>query len=179
MRVEYTKLMQQLFYRNVLGKLFRDAENCSRRQRDGIELLRLIHYDGLRQTELSKCKARLSQLRPRLARLTDAFLEGILERELFTERKEAILLEEKELQEKLNNLENLTNDGLARVEEFLELAKSLQQSYELATPEQKRRLLRKLTSNLAVMDKKVDITLQPETEMLMSRLRTDCGAPHG
>src|SRR6266853_4871643 len=91
-----------------------------------------ITYDSARSAEIEKCKLRLSQMRPRLGRLTDAFLEGILDRDLFTERKEALLLEEKELQEKIADLENPDGDGLARVEAFLELLKSAKQSYEIA-----------------------------------------------
>jgi hypothetical protein len=46
-----------------------------------------------------------NQIRPCLERLTDAFLDGTIERELFENRKNALFLEEKDL--------NLEDRGLA------------------------------------------------------------------
>ena len=117
-------------------------------------------------------------MRPRLARLTDALIEGILDRDLFTERKDALLLEEKGLQEKIANLLNPDRDGLARVEEFLELLKSAKQSYEMAIGEQKRRLVKKLTSNLSATHKNVDVELTPEALLFANRSRITSSAPH-
>lgn len=44
--IEQTQFVKQLVYRDLLGKLFRVAENCSQRQRQGIEFLKLmLDYD--------------------------------------------------------------------------------------------------------------------------------------
>jgi len=104
----------------------------------------------------------------------------ILDRDLYTERKESLLREEKELQEKIANLEHADTHGIARVQEFLELLGSAKNNYELANPDQKRRLVKKLTSNLNAVAKNIDVTLKPEVELLVNRSRDDdCRAYRG
>jgi hypothetical protein len=132
-----------------------------------------ITQDAVQKEEVERYKLRLSQLRPRLTRLTDAYLEGVLDRELYTERKESLLREEKDLQEKIANLERTDTNGITRVQEFLELLGSAKNNYELANSDQKRRLVKKLTSNLNAVAKKIDVTLTPEVELLVNRSRDD------
>jgi len=97
----------------------------------------------------------------------------VLDRDLYTERKESLLREEKELQEKIANLEHADTHGIARVQEFLQLLGSAKNNYELANPDQKRRLVKKLTSNLNAVAKNIDVTLKPEVELLVHRSRDD------
>lgn len=134
--------------------------------------------DTLREAEVEKCTFRLNQLRPRLERLTDAFLDGTIDRELFENRKNSLLLEEKDLKEKLAHLKGGNGNGLVRLEEFLELVNNSVFLYENALPQEKRDFVKKLTSNLSAMEKNVSVELRPEAQLLAERSKFACGAPH-
>ncbi|HET9409271.1 MAG TPA: recombinase family protein [Candidatus Sulfotelmatobacter sp.] len=153
-----------------------DPEECeeARRWAEGAR----VRHETIQKEEVEKCRLRLAQVRPRLTRLTDAYLEGVLDRDTYTERKETLLREEKDLNEKIANLNDADSRGVARVEEFLELVKTATNNYKLANPEQKRRLVDKLTSNLGAVTKNLDVTLKPEAELLLNRPRNDDCTPH-
>ncbi len=137
-----------------------------------------INHDKFREDEAQKVAFRLNQLRPRLERLTDAFLDGTVERDLFENRKNALLLEEKELKEKLAILKSGQGDGLVRLEEFLELVNRSVFLYENALPQEKRDFVKKLTSNLSAQEKNVSVELKTEVQLLAERSKTDDGGPY-
>jgi site-specific DNA recombinase len=136
-----------------------------------------LRQDGLREQEFQNNKLLLDQNRARRARLTDAFLDGSVDRELFEERKAASLFEEKGLKEKLDNLDGKSGGSLARLERFLELVKSVSVLYKEGLPEEKRDLLKKLTSNLKVAGKNVDVELTIPAQLIVNRKKNTCGAP--
>lgn len=131
-----------------------------------------------RDRELQACRLRFDQVRNRLGRLTDAFVDGLLEQRLFEERKNALLLEERDLQERLGGLERGNEDVLKKLEEFLELAKSALLTYKLALPEEKRPLVQQMTSNLKASEKNVDVELKLPFRLIAERPKTSCGAPY-
>jgi site-specific DNA recombinase len=137
-----------------------------------------LKRDALRAQEIQMCKIQLEHCRARLNRLTDAFLDGSVERELFDERKAALLLEQQGLKERLADMEHMNQDALVQLGEFLELAKSAKMAYKLASPEKKRDLAKKLTSNLTVMAKNVDIELKKPCRLIAERSKTGCSPPH-
>jgi site-specific DNA recombinase len=137
-----------------------------------------MRQDTFRKEELQKLTFRLNQIRPRLERLTDAFLDGTIERELFENRKNALLLQEREVKEKLCGLEYGNGNALTRLEEFLELVNRSDFLYENALPEEKRDLLKKLTSNLKAIEKNVTVELKSEAQLLFQRSKTTYGAPY-
>jgi hypothetical protein len=101
-----------------------------------------------RYAEESRTEARLriGRIQARLERLTDAYLDGTLEQDLFESKKRSLLEKKKELEES----QAKAADGgayFAEVREVLELANSALQSYETADQEEKRDLLRITTSN--------------------------------
>ena len=77
-----------------------------------------------RSEERTAAQLKLHQLNVRLDRLTDAFLDNALDRELFESRKRAPILERKDLQERCEDL--VSDDFLVHIKlaEFLELAKT-------------------------------------------------------
>lgn len=131
-----------------------------------------------RDEHLAAAKLTLSRLQERLARLTDAYVDRLVDRETFEERKTALLLERQGAQEIVATLARDTQAVPDRLAEFLELAGSAYSSYELAIPDEKRDLLGKLTSNLALDDKTVVVTLKfPFTE-IANRLQYSNGGPY-
>jgi site-specific DNA recombinase len=118
---------------------------------------------------------RLGKLQDRLHRLTDAFLDGTVERTLFEDRKKALLLERISLEDTLRSIHH--NDSLTsdKVAEYLELAGRAYLSYTVGLPEEKRALLEELTSNRAVLGKDVVVELrEPYADVAQQLLSAHC-----
>jgi len=112
-----------------------------------------LQQDSRREQELPRLRLRLDSIHMRLNRLTDALIDGLLEKPLFDDRKNAVLLEEREVKDQILDWEQNGGRGLARLEKFLELAQSASLLYKTADPSEKRDLIRELTSNLRVSGK--------------------------
>jgi hypothetical protein len=78
--------------------------------------------------------------------------------------------------EKLAELERKDGNGLGRLENFLELARTASLLYKEALPEEKRDLLKKLTSNLKAVAKNVDVELTISAQLIANRRKTVCSA---
>lgn len=131
-----------------------------------------------RGEEIKSVNLRLGQLQDRLSRLTDAFLDGVLEKPLFEERKTALLLERAGLQ---NNLAEFQGNGPSipdHLAKFLELAGTASFLYETAISEEKRDLVRIVTSNRRVDGKNVELTLSNPFREVANRSQNTYGAPH-
>jgi hypothetical protein len=79
-----------------------------------------LRHDALREQALQNSRLQLDQNRARRTRLTDAFLDGNIDKDLFEERKAGLLLDEKSLKEMADNLELGSRSALIRLEKFLE-----------------------------------------------------------
>jgi site-specific DNA recombinase len=120
---------------------------------------------------------KLSQLAARRARLTDALIDGLLDRELFEERQAALLSEKRTLEEQLANLDDAGMTGPQRLADFLERLGSAHSLYESGTIEEKRELLAQFTSNWLAAGKDVDFTVLPEVQLVANRQRNLFGGP--
>jgi hypothetical protein len=129
------------------------------------------------QQDLHSTRLQLDGIRTRLGRLTDAFLDGTIEKPLFEARKAGLLGDEQRTVEMIRNLEAGNGSSLERLERFLELVKNAPVAYENAEPDEKCDLVKNLFSNLALIEKNVDVALKPEVELLANRQRTLCSSP--
>jgi len=112
---------------------------------------------------------KLSQIKDRLNRLTDAYLDQSLDKVMFEERKKNLLLEQKAVEECLMNLKRGSARQLDRLEKFLELAGSALLSYQLAFPEEKREMVKIATSNRLVTSKCVELGPSLAFQPLLNR----------
>ena len=122
-------------------------------------------------------RLRLGQVGERLNRLTDAFLDGAVERELFENKKASLLMERKDLEEKMAQLDKKGSSTADRVQEFLELANSAQLTYKTGLPDEKREILKTVTSNRTVLGKNVEITLSKPFFLISTRGGVPGGSP--
>jgi site-specific DNA recombinase len=124
-----------------------------------------------REEEARSLKLRLDQVKDRLNRLTDAYLDRDLDKPMFEERRTKLLFDQKSLEEMLRNL-GRPND---RMEKYLELAVSAGLSHQMANPEEKRELLKILTSNRVVFGKKLELEPSlPFREIANRHKNQDC-----
>lgn len=120
----------------------------------------------------------LAQVESRLMRLTDAFIDGALEKEIFERRKVGLLGEQCGL---LDQKTALTKNGekLAgeRLRDVCELARSALLSYEVANPAEKRDLVTELFSNGTVRVKNVVVELSKRYKVIAEWLSLALGDP--
>jgi site-specific DNA recombinase len=120
-------------------------------------------------------KLQLASIQTRHDRLVDAFLEGSIGKETFEPRKKRLLMEERELEEKLSR--GVDREQIAtRLREILELASTASLSHEMGNDDEKRELLEMLTSNRLVDRENVVVELSFPFCLLMKHNRTKLGA---
>src|SRR5439155_5432907 len=100
-----------------------------------------------KEAQIQAINLNLSQLQDRLSRLTDAYIDRMIEKEIFEQRKAALLMERKDLEEQVAALRNEAKSVPDRLAEFLELAGDAYFQYKLGLTEEKRDLLKIVTSN--------------------------------
>lgn len=139
--------------------------------------MRSFTHAWSRRAEEARAAARLrlGQVKAKLTRLTDAYLDGVLERDLFEEQKAALLLRRREAEESVAASQEGPETHLERLRSVVELASSLPGAYDAAAPERKRELLRIATSNLAIRGKKVEITLAQPFRLIAERSSVPSG----
>lgn len=130
-----------------------------------------VNWQDERAEQRKALDLKLGQITARRARLTDALIDGLLDRELFEERQAALLSEKRTLEEQLANLADSGMTGPQKLADFLERLDSAHTLYESGTIEEKRELLAKFTSNWLAAGKDVDFTLLPEVQLVAKRPR--------
>ena len=98
----------------------------------------------------------IAKLKARLSRLTDKFVDELIETETFQSKKTEILLDLKKWEIKAGE-EAKKEEKLARVRLLLELLKNLYTGYVLASANQKREIVKFTTSNRLVDRKSIMI----------------------
>lgn len=118
---------------------------------------------------------KIERVTTRLGRLTDAYVDGTVESDLFQERKNALVSERVDLQSRLKLGADV--DPGHYVMEFFELAENANVRYELGTPAEKREILRNVTSNRTVDRKSIDIMLREPFETIAKQQHGSSGSP--
>jgi len=144
------------------------------------ELIAGIREDlsARREGEMKLLTLRLAQSHDRMRRLTDAFLDGSLDQQAFQERKVSLLLERKDLEEKMAESNANTRPLVDRLHEFLELAGNAYYQYKMGLAEEKRELVRTVTSNRQVDGTKLCVTLAPPFCQVANRFENINGVPN-
>ena len=144
--------------RDIIRSMTRDADADADRQREAARL------------QLARCNNRLQ-------RLTDAFVDGLIDKELFTLRKDAVLRDRIALKELLGGSQEICS-LTDRVAQYFEREISVNSGYENALPAERREILRAITSNLSVSGRNPAITLQSPFAELVAWRKTPHGGPY-
>ncbi|HLG95950.1 MAG TPA: hypothetical protein VKX49_06535 [Bryobacteraceae bacterium] len=119
----------------------------------------------------------LTQTKERLARLTNVYLDQDIEKELFEERKTALLMERRAVEEQIADLSADPEGVPEQLRKFLELAGAMKSVYSRANPEQKRSLLKIATSNLRANEKTLIFPYASPFQAIASRHDDSDGTP--
>jgi DNA invertase Pin-like site-specific DNA recombinase len=133
--------------------------------------------ETLKQNRQRTLHLQLEQCRERLSKLTDFFVDGVIEQELYTQKKNSLVVEESKLRDELANSDAIQKDALMRAEQFLELLNRSYLSYKWGNKEEKREMVKIATSNFLVKGKKVLIKLNLPFEMVVNRTSVPGGGP--
>ncbi len=105
-------------------------------------------------------------------------MDSTIDKPLFENRKSALLKEQKDGEEKLGILKS-PNWSLPEVlSQILERANSACLCYEMGFPDEKRDLLRAITSNRHVDGRNVDLTLKIPFNLVADRFQNTNGVPY-
>lgn len=117
----------------------------------------------------------LSQVRDRLARLTDALVDGVIEKETFDDRKRLLLLERREIEDRRAALDG---EGAAgQVNELVELADTALLSYDTGLSADKRSLIETIMSNRELRVNEPYIELFSSFRLIEERGTVRTGGP--
>ena len=119
-----------------------------------------------------------AQLNERLSHLTDAFIERLIDRELFEERKDALLLQRKDLDEKMAIFKEEERSFAERLRYILGLCGAAHFLHKTGLPEEKRSLIEIVTSDRVGSGKNVGITLAEPFLTVANRSENSHSSPY-
>jgi site-specific DNA recombinase len=165
---EFVSILQRLQFSDEENRYL--AEILKRELKDAASFV---------ETRSRALELQSNQCRQRLSKLTDAFVDGVLEQELFVEKKNSLVLEEQRLKEELNKIKG-SNEGVALelTREILERANRAYSSYKDALAPEKREMVEILTSNACAKAKNVLFKLNYPFEIIVNRSKTTHGGAY-
>ncbi len=113
----------------------------------------------------------------RLSRLTDAFLEGLFEQSVFAEKKQQLLMERQKLDDEWKELTEGKISAETDFRLYVERLKNLTLSYEFATDDEKRDIVKTVTSNFFAKGKNVVVELRSPFREIESLKTTRFSGP--
>jgi hypothetical protein len=130
-----------------------------------------------KEKQLGNLNVKFQQVSEHLSRLTDAFLDGTIEKEIYEERKTSLLFEKRAIEDRLNDLKSNKTSIPEEVQKFLELAGDAYSLYKTPITEKKRRLLKIVTSNCSVDEESLDFAFAIPFREVAQREKSIDGRP--
>lgn len=128
--------------------------------------------------ELRNLSLAVAAIEDRLSRLTDAFVDQVIDRDIYLARKERLLDERAQLTSRKASVEAGDDQMERRAAEILELVRTLGNMGILENGDYIRETLRATTSNLSLSGKTLEIAWKNPFLQLVKIGRVTCGGPH-
>jgi len=133
-------------------------------------------FSANRMDGIEALQIKLAQAKDRMDRLTDAYLDSGIDRETFEQRKTALLMERRDIEDRIQDLRDGSPDLPKKLDRLLELIKDPYLQYIHGCTEEKRELVKTVCSNRTLSGKTLDITLSaPFAEVAKCRFDTSGG----
>lgn len=126
--------------------------------------------DGANSSKPHSLRLQIAQIDSRLDRLTDALIDGVIDKPTYERRNKAFLFERQKLKDQFRNLKNRRRK-IRQLRKFLELVIDLAWLHENAKPPEKRVLTELATSNRIVSGK--NIAVEPSKWLLTAQNAMD------
>ena len=134
--------------------------------------------DFERKDALKRLKLQESALTDRLDKLTDKYVDGDIDREVFLRRKNTCLKELKDVEDKIFRWKEKQKLTLQKMLKKLELAKSLYSGFVQGNDPEKREMVKTYTSNRLIDVKNVLLELKSPFRELAQVFNVAVGTPH-
>jgi hypothetical protein len=118
---------------------------------------------------IQSMQAALGNVQERISRLTDAYLDGILSREVMHDKQKALLEERKGIQDRLELTQQRQSLMRENLKEFIDFAVSVKTVFETSAPSYQQQLLRRVALRVTVTNKVADVVLHKPYELFASR----------
>ncbi|MDX2181551.1 MAG: recombinase family protein [Bryobacteraceae bacterium] len=122
-------------------------------------------------------RLRLSQIDDRLNRLTDAYIDRLINKDLFEQRKSALLMERASLEESKAGWEAGKRNAAEELTQVLERANTAYLAYKHAELPEKREWVDIVTSNRLFDGKSLEIMLNSPFHLIANRFTSQDGSP--
>jgi hypothetical protein len=163
----------------VLEGLFSPLQFSDLEREDFTESVKMITQswaESKRRVEQT-LRADLERINLQAERLLEAYIDGVLEKQAYEQKKIDIETRRRDIERKLNDSGPFAHQSIRSLENFLELAGNAYLLYKTASKEKKRELLETLTSNRVVNAKNIGITLNPAALAVAGRTKYADGSP--
>jgi len=114
-------------------------------------------------------KMQQSKISQKLERLTDALIDNVIDKDLFEIKKEKLLVELQGFKHKSLNLSDQKEAIFKKASKFLELIKSAKKAYLNGINEEKRKIIKCITSNFAIQGRKPIISMKSPFYEIVNR----------
>ncbi|HZV69844.1 MAG TPA: recombinase family protein [Saprospiraceae bacterium] len=121
-------------------------------------------------------KMQQSKISQKLERLTDAFIDNVIDKNQFENKKEKLLVALQGFKHKSMSLSDQKEAIFKKASKFLELVKSSKKSYLNGINEEKRKIIKSVTSNFAIQGRKLMITMKSPFYEIANRIDFLSGA---
>ena len=135
----------------------------------------LEHWQEQRDKLVASLTVKLSQVNDSLNRLTDAVLDGLIDKDSFEQRKAVHLMQRKDLEQKLAELRLEGESKKERITDFFTWIERPLLGYEYGNKDEKRDLINKVWSNCQARGKKLELMPRLGFELLQKRTPVLCG----
>lgn len=119
----------------------------------------------------------LSQVNSRMDRLTDAYVERLIDERTFQDRQKRLLHERADVQARIEGMTKELDGPVKEANHFLELVKALSSKDRFENQAERRDLIKEATSNLQVDQKHLVVTWQKPFDLLVNRPKKQCSEP--
>ncbi len=109
---------------------------------------------------LNTLSMQIGDYEARLDKLTDALIDGIVDKKAYQAKREKLIIEQRSLEEQKKSIQTEKGKILQQMKYFLELLKHFDFTYDLGNHDEKRDFLKKVFSNLEVKGKEIVFTIR-------------------
>jgi site-specific DNA recombinase len=135
---------------------------------------RYQHQDEL----IKSAELNLANIDERINRLTDAYIDRMIDKETFDDKNKRLLHERLSAREALEELQATLTDNDNKTKKFLELVKAISINKNKANEVENRDLLKSVTSNLEIDGKRLVFTLQKPFAAIANNDKLRYGEPY-
>ncbi|MGA2434699.1 MAG: recombinase family protein [Bryobacteraceae bacterium] len=158
---------------------FRQLRLSSDEQRFFLEKLQTVRAerDKHQAETIASLELQIAQADSRLARLTDAYIDRLIDRDAFEQRKTALLAERRQLQDSLTQWQHGTRNLADELQQILERANTAYLAYLEGTVPDKRDLVDTITSDRLLNGKQLEVMLNLPFNAIANRTECADGSP--